>query len=105
VVVGIGVLELGEVQGGGMTHEAYTGLVGEQIASRLSSSEKPRQAFASDGDAGSRTTRPPSVHQSTGRPADRADRSITPSMISLPIHKTATGMSDRTARSARIAAV
>jgi len=30
---------------------------------------------------------------------------ITPSMISFPIHKTASGMNDRTIRSARIATV
>ncbi len=75
--------------------------------SRLSSSDDSR-ASPSPATAmpSSSPTRPPRCHQSSAPPAARSrTAAITPSMISLPIHKTASGTNARTARSARIAIV
>src|SRR6059058_5921043 len=75
--------------------------------SRLSNSDE-RRANPSPPTAmpSSSPTRPPSDHQSTTPPAARTCMAaITPSIISLPIHRTASGMNERSARSVRIATV
>ena len=52
MIVDLGVLELGDIERGGVPHEAHAQPVGEQIAEQaLEQGREPRQSLAHHGDA------------------------------------------------------